>query len=276
MAKWTGLLLLMLVPAGLCQNCTTDPCVKDCTGCGPGQFIADPEDCHRYYVCDGNGNLQFNDPLYCEHGEVFDITIRECQSGAQCNVCQRKCYYQCAQSPNNLISYFYDCGSYYECDSAGIPGPVQNCPADKPFFDGIDCQADERRCCHCHPYCYDGDQGKYVADPKDCRNYYACFTQGIPSGQGHCSPGEFFETDACSSHATCNTICKNVIDYDGCIDPYTCLETGYFPKCPSKCVPQYYFCPQVSNTYVEAEECPVGYDFHPDLHVCVRTEDCPY
>lgn len=263
------------MPGGLC-DCTTNHCEKNCADCASGDFIGDPEDCHRYYVCDGAGDLLFDDPLYCDHDYVFNIDTRKCEADAKCEPCQPECHYDCIYSTNGKVSYFYGCGSYFECDSSHIPGPAKSCPPYSPFFDGVECQSDERRCCHCHPYCYTGDAGKKVPDPKDCRNFYACAAEGIPVGLGHCPPGEYFENGDCSPHAICSTMCKNVVGLDGCIDPYSCVATGYFPKCPKQCVSQYYFCSQVSDAYVEAEECPEGFVFHPDTHVCVRKDDCPY
>lgn len=118
---------------------------------------------------------------------------------------------------------------------------------------------------------------RLVPDPTDCRRFYFCMDPGMPTTSGSCDPMQFFDSYLrdCSSQASCNTLCKNVVGSGGCIALYTCVEEGFFPKCPSLCKREYYHCTEISDTYIEPDSCPFGYVFHPDDHVCVRNNNCP-
>ncbi|XP_045131325.1 uncharacterized protein LOC123516197 isoform X2 [Portunus trituberculatus] len=113
------------------------------------------------------------------------------------------------------------------------------CPADAPYFDGEKCGVDETACCHCRPYCYADDLNK---------------------------------KRQCSSTAPCATLCRNVVDENGCIDPYTCQETGFFPKCKTQCLREYYHCVDVNDDYASTETCSDDLVFNPDTLQCTKSE----
>ncbi|XP_045111956.1 uncharacterized protein LOC123505010 [Portunus trituberculatus] len=100
----------------------------------------------------------------------------------------------------------------------------------------------------------------------------------IPTIQSECEDGEHLDSHArkCSSTAPCMTLCKNVVDENGCIDPYTCQETGFFPKCKTQCLREYYHCVEVNDDYAPTETCSDDLVFNPDTLQCTKTESCPY
>ncbi|XP_050699917.1 peritrophin-48-like isoform X8 [Eriocheir sinensis] len=282
------LLLVLLMPAALaaaaCTN--TDPCTKqpDCDGCDPNDLVPDPENCRGYYLCLTSGPSSL--PFDCPAGQVFDATSHTCVVGDECDECTVEpptgsCSFECPETGSRLISSFTDCHSYYECDGGKVTGSG-TCDASKFFFNGEECQTDERLCCHCHPYCTEADAaGTFVADPLDCRSYYFCTdASAVPTRHGTCPDGEHFDylLQGCSPAAACATrlSCLNVVGADGCIDPFTCVSVGYFARCPNQCTADYYHCTAATGTYQDVESCAVGTVFHPDNHNCVPLANCPY
>ena len=218
--------------------------------------MPNPLDCYSYYLCDSTV-LFTPDPILCPDGDVFDNTKKKCvpDDGKCTPSCDKPgggaCFYSCGTNAAGFkVADPFDCGTFYTCtaDTSGgggnpIPGPAETCTADKPYFDGKECGVDESACCHCHPYCYTEDMNKMVEDPTDCRMYFLCTAADeVPTFQGACGKGEYFDLHAqkCSSTAPCVTLCRNVVDQDGCIDPYTCQEKGYFPKCKTQCLRDFY------------------------------------
>ncbi|CAL4205906.1 unnamed protein product, partial [Meganyctiphanes norvegica] len=63
------------------QDCC-NMCVVDCEGTEFGVLLPDPFDCHKYYMCMGDGV----DPLQleCPEGESFEIDIDQCVQGSEC------------------------------------------------------------------------------------------------------------------------------------------------------------------------------------------------
>ena len=268
------------------QNCEPVSGPNNCKGCDADKYtnIPNPFDCVSYYVCHGDGVLGFPFAFPCPDGEHFNINTSECSAEVKCNlVCNRpgsgSCLYSCGGSASDThLADPYDCRIYYKCTN-NIIGPAQTCSTSNPYFDGSSCQSDESKCCHCQPYCYSWDIDHMIADPKDCRKYYACMEEGPPNPQfsGECTNENFDpHSQTCSETAPCITPCKNVVDDTGCIDPFTCEAKGEFAKCPSNCTREYYNCAEITGDYIESELCPVGFDFHPDDHVCVISYTCPY
>ncbi|XP_045111806.1 peritrophin-48-like [Portunus trituberculatus] len=280
---------VILVDAHKCGDppegdpCTADPAIT-CAGCGEGATVSDPFDCTSFYVCDGEGDYLYLDPLPCPDGYIFDEIERGCIIGGRCSFnCGKpgkggNCLYSCEANYGRKISDPFDCSVYHQCTGTE-PGPAITCPADAPYFNGEKCDVDESLCCHCRPYCYADDAGKYVEDPTDCRKYFECVrNHEIPKYGGECKDGEHFDLHAkqCSSTAPCMTLCRNVVDGDGCIDSYTCQEIGYFPKCKTQCLREYYHCVEVSDDYATPERCPNNLVFNPDTLTCIKNETCPY
>lgn len=148
-----------------CESNEACPAEPDCSGCPDAALVADPEDCRGFYIC--TSEVPSSLPLDCPAGQVFNASGHECVDGDACEECPvvpptGSCSYECvADGPPNVSSQF-DCGVFYECDGTTVTGPVA-CDASTPFFNGEDCQTDERLCCHCHPYCTADDVGKFAA-----------------------------------------------------------------------------------------------------------------
>ncbi|XP_045111820.1 uncharacterized protein LOC123504932 [Portunus trituberculatus] len=269
-----------LIPDGTCGN---NPAIL-CAGCDAGAKVPNPEDCYNYYVCDGDGVFLFDDPFPCPDGQVFDMTACKPDDGTCTTICPDTggdggCFYTCEGNTREIIiSDPFDCSVYQQC-SGTEPGPAMTCPADAPYFDGEKCGVDESLCCHCRPYCYPGDKGRKVEDPTDCRKFFYCLKESeTPTFAGECEDGEHFDMHAmlCRNTAPCVTLCRNVVDENGCIDPYTCQELGYFPKCKTQCLREYYHCVEVSDDYATPETCPNNLVFNPDTLTCIKNETCPY
>ncbi|XP_063853271.1 latent-transforming growth factor beta-binding protein 4-like [Scylla paramamosain] len=283
----------VILAQGACGDKPSNPCdpVDDsiCANCPTYDPVPNPQDCNSYYMCNNNV-LITDDPIFCPDGNIFDLSSKNCKpdDGKCTPYCENSgggnCLYTCGKNVVGfLIADPFDCSVFYECVSDGSsdvkPGPAKTCPADKPYFDGEKCGVDESACCHCRPYCYPGDEGKKVEDPTDCRKYFFCTAEeNVPSLQGECEDNKHFDLHAgkCSSTAPCMTLCRNVVDKDGCIDPYTCQEIGYFPVCKSQCLQDYYHCREVSDDFALPETCPNGLVFNPDTLQCVKNETCPY
>ncbi|XP_045111913.1 uncharacterized protein LOC123504986 isoform X1 [Portunus trituberculatus] len=264
------------------STCGNDPAIL-CAGCDAVTKVPNPEDCYSYYMCDSDGVFLFDDPLPCPDGQVFDTTACKLDDGTCTTICPNTggdggCFYTCEWYVDRMISDPFDCSVYHQCRGTD-PGPAMTCPADAPYFDGEKCGVDESACCHCHPYCYPGEVGKKVEDPTDCRKFFYCLEPDeIPVIPGECRDGEHFDMHAgeCSSTAPCMTLCRNVVDENGCIDPYTCQETGFFPKCKTQCLREYYHCVDVNDDYAPTETCSDDLVFNPDTLQCTKTESCPY
>lgn len=241
--------------------------------------MADPLDCHNFYLClDGTPN----GPMACPDDEYFNTSKSECipNEAEECEaICSPAtggvCIYQCEDEEERLADRF-DCSSFYECKDNIT---VVTCDDDKPFFNGKECQTDERQCCHCKPLCYAGDKGHNVMDPLDCTRYYFCLEDNkVPEYPASCPDGNFDPfRGICSTTAPCITLCTNVVNPKGCIDVFTCKEEGYFAACPNHCDSRYYHCTSgdIGST-VTPTKC-VGDDvFIADTNQCVDTAECPY
>ncbi|XP_045111882.1 uncharacterized protein LOC123504969 [Portunus trituberculatus] len=81
---------VILVDAHKCGDppegdpCTADPAIT-CAGCGEGATVSDPFDCTSFYVCDGEGDYLYLDPLPCPDGYIFDEIERGCIIGGRCS-----------------------------------------------------------------------------------------------------------------------------------------------------------------------------------------------
>ncbi|KAK7079460.1 hypothetical protein SK128_025854 [Halocaridina rubra] len=65
---------------------------------------------------------------------------------------------------------------------------------------------------------------------------------------------------------------------EGCMDTgRICEEPGFFAKCNTYCVPQYYFCEAAGVTAI-VHTCPEGLVFNPNPNYpyCIQESSCPY
>ncbi|XP_069970527.1 mucin-2 [Penaeus vannamei] len=184
----------------------------------PDSWLADPTDCHYFYVCHFIDYLSMKPQrIRCpEDKPVFSQDEGKCMASIQCVVtcpgavapmppptpdttsCQPKCVI-----PNSLVPDPMDCTHYYICVFLrGLtPHPVRaRCPSTKPFFHRtkLRCEAEARCIEMCSvpstslettapPAVEDLDDPclpscvrpeSVVKDPKDCHHYYTCRANG--------------------------------------------------------------------------------------------------
>lgn len=249
----------------------------------PYYLIADPGNCHKFYYCyddDSDTVYDITDTSYwCEdHGAVFNQDSQVCGNYTCVETCSGTCApYECNVSDlsQTKSSDPLDCSKYYVCPT----GAMKQCEGDKPFFDGDQCQEDESKCCHCKPYCHQGELFRNIPDPVDCKSYYFCINEyDFPLYQASCTSGNFNPyTGKCDDVFPCILACKNVVGCDGCIDLFTCEQYGNWPKCPQRCDPHYYHCGNEDIDHVVQESvCPSANVYNPDTGKCVTEEACPY
>ncbi|XP_063853387.1 peritrophin-44-like isoform X1 [Scylla paramamosain] len=270
------------IELGLDSRTGTPPppgeCDPDCSSPGKDGKVENPRDCHQFYICVGG---EPNGPLDCPDGTYFDTNSSDCvpNGSEECKpTCGGgggaggDCTYKCDDSTAYRADR-YDCSTYYTCPNDG----VMHCGQETPFFDGETCQTEEKKCCHCNPYCYTGDENKKVLDPTDCTKYYFCLEANkVPEYSGRCSSGNFDPfSQECSLTVPCLTLCTNVVKPDGCIDVFTCREVGYFPRCVDKCTQEYYHCSAGDiGSVVAADTCPGENVFDPNESSCVKPSQC--
>ncbi|XP_071542480.1 uncharacterized protein [Panulirus ornatus] len=253
---------------------TRDKCEPDCTGKQPGDMVADPMNCRQFYFCLDGGSYT-ETPFPCNPGTIF--SEEKCVPGDDCvPLCNKRslCQFECIDVEISKKADQYDCTVYSDCAS----GRSFKCPSESPFFDGHSCQTDEQRCCSCSPFCRKSDAGHFVIDMVDCKKRYYCTEIGIPQYASTCSSGNVdILSDSCSETTPCVTLCTNVVGPNGCIDIFTCEESGYFAKCRGKCGPEYYHCTNKDiGNIVSSSKCTDGNVFHPETHLCVDPSKCPF
>ncbi|XP_063599141.1 uncharacterized protein LOC134775517 [Penaeus indicus] len=178
----------------------------------PYYMLSDNENCHKFYYCfddDGDNTYDITDTSYwCEdHGAVFSQGDQRCGNYTCVESCSGTCApYECSSDPSQeKRSDPYDCSIYYTCSD----GAAVHCEGDKPFFDGDQCQEDESKCCHCKPYCHQGERFTNVPDPLDCKSFYFCVSEyDFPTYQSTCDGGNFNPfTGLCDETFPCVTLC---------------------------------------------------------------------
>ncbi|XP_045600276.1 uncharacterized protein [Procambarus clarkii] len=194
-------------------------CAPDCTGFESGDFVRDPTDCTRYYVCADVGDgiiIPSTYPVDCPSGYYFneDLTIPACASiesalsGYCSNLCN-PCVYMC-DAPGELTPNPLHCYSYYVCLENGEVLELE-CPASAQYFDyqkGV-CSTDSSVCygyCDiCLPHCTQDNER--VPDPYDCHNFYQCSPPSLALIT--CTQGHVFnrDTGTCETDAPCIVDC---------------------------------------------------------------------
>ncbi|XP_071545468.1 uncharacterized protein [Panulirus ornatus] len=264
-------------------------CQPDCAGKTPGDAVADPTDCRRFYICLDDG-APTDRPFSCPDDEKFDVVTSKCSSDGECaTACPLlACHLSCNEVPD-LIADPKDCNRFYVCTGESTEGPFQ-CPLEDPFFDGIVsvCGNDSSKCCTdlCFSYCLNA--GVDIPDPLDCTSFYRCSAVGPVGEDMHlaCPRGENFDIPRgeCASDAPCTVLCEDIMvptstlvtPTPSCLDSLTCAALGYFPKC-NICQPEYFYCMAIGQPAL-LQRCTEELVFnpHPDYPYCVLPPKCPY
>ncbi|XP_042876854.1 uncharacterized protein LOC122256321 [Penaeus japonicus] len=203
----SALLYVAVFLASAALSAGDGACAPTCLEKDPGALVPDPVDCKRYYVCLQDG-LPSDFPFECEDGKLFD-PVDNCTDAATavCSLCEPKCaQYTCPSDQVGIVQVAdaNDCGMYYLCGVGSDPLHIK-CPTDLPFFNGVECVADESECCDpCLVYC--SEAFRQIPDPADCTNYYFCLDVGFPGPDDlhHCKEGNFNATAGhCDPAAPC-------------------------------------------------------------------------
>ncbi|XP_027214706.2 peritrophin-44 [Penaeus vannamei] len=276
-------LLSLSTSTGVKASCAPPDCNANVPVGDPPYFhLADPRNCHKYYICyneEGDGDDTYfitGDSFWCEDpDDVFSEKDDRCGDYTCVESCSGTCApYECIDLQDKRADP-YDCTKYHTCPD----GKTVQCEGDKPFFDGDQCQADESKCCHCKPYCSQGQKFKNVPDPLDCKSYYFCVNEHeFPTSRTTCTIGNFdMNAGKCDESAPCIVTCKNVVGCDGCIGLFTCEQYGNWPKCPHRCDPHFYHCGEEDIGHVVQESaCASPLVYNPATEKCVAEEECPY
>ncbi|KAK8747988.1 hypothetical protein OTU49_016256, partial [Cherax quadricarinatus] len=275
---------------GAAAALTADVCEPDCSSAAVGTNVADPKNCHKFYVCFGEDQPPIS--LSCPDGQYFKDTATGCTE--ETDPCENSCKPTGCHSTcdpdlfSDTIVDLMNCSIYYLCSSGNVVGSPGVCPAEKPYYDGTECVETDEKCCsdQCYPYCQDTTSN--ITDPTDCNNYYSCTVVGPADQTQHftCPQGSNFDVTVgkCVPGATCNTLCAGstipgegtTTPSSGCVDSMTCSSVGYFAKC-SYCQQQYFHCVQAGEEAV-VQSCTGTLVFNPgpDYPYCVSPSDCPH
>ncbi|XP_045598720.2 uncharacterized protein [Procambarus clarkii] len=187
-------------------------CQPNCTDMAPLDKVADPLNCHQYYIC-FEDDTPSDAAVPCPDGTSFNAvaTPPDCTGSVPCDPSCRlpPCHLTCS-GDLDTISDPTSCSSYYICSGGEVVGPL-HCPSEEPYFDGEACGADDTKCCGdlCIPYCYPGLVE--VPDPYNCHNFYVCPKEGLAEELylNSCPSGANFDLakGRCEADADCNTLC---------------------------------------------------------------------
>ncbi|MPC71412.1 hypothetical protein E2C01_065689 [Portunus trituberculatus] len=292
------------------------PCQPDCKGHSEGDFVEDPVDCTKFYVC-VHEDEPSQHPIACEPPTgVFDPVNGLCISGDTCvSSCGGEtCHLRC-RGNQDLVANPENCREYFQCDSnLDLQGPM-TCPSERPYFDGWNCVEDSWKCCtpECSPYCHTGDV--QIIDPYDCTKYYICSGEGPAHEANHhsCPHGETFQSSSsnCKAGAPCLTLCGNHPSFTtttssttficstfpdststtpestttsttttttdpDCVASINCPDKGNYRMC-EYCNAGYFKCNAAGQVGV-ATVCDPGFLFNTDHNYpfCVEAAECPY
>lgn len=298
----------LCVQGSKCQA-TCGMCQPDCSGHSEGDYVEDPLDCKKFYVC-VHENEPSEHPIACQPPTgVFDPVNGMCVSGDTCvSSCGGgACHLRC-RGDQDLVSNPENCREYFQCDKdLNLQGP-KRCPSERPYFDGWSCVEDSWKCCvpECSPYCHTGDV--QIIDPYDCTKFYICSGEGPAQEANHysCDPGETFQSSSsnCEAGGPCLTLCGNPPSHNtttttgstfpdttttttttttsttttdpDCVTSINCPKKGNYAMC-AYCTESYFECHAAGETGV-VTMCDGGFHFNtdPTYPFCVEAAECPY
>ncbi|CAL4066287.1 unnamed protein product [Meganyctiphanes norvegica] len=127
----------------------------DCSGFEDSDlYVQDPKDCGNYFTC-MNANTAIG-PIACPHGQLFLKSMGDDGFHPPCTDGSTNCHQLCQCDQECIMQWQqmaapHHCSQYYICVGGNTPGEfdkfLQDCPVDKPYFDGADCQTQEKFCC---------------------------------------------------------------------------------------------------------------------------------
>ncbi|CAL4211911.1 unnamed protein product [Meganyctiphanes norvegica] len=200
---------------------TKDTCDPVCENADT--FTADPYDCNSYFYCITPGTP--SGPYLCPDGEIFDSTVKPnhddykkpckkdtsppCKAICETPTCQIVC-----KNTLDVIVDPMDCHVFYVCvpnENGSLKPHRDECPSDRPNFNGADCTSHEEDCCDvCNPSCVGKDYGETIPDPADCHKYFTCLGDGDNNVPGDCPAGHYdIETNDCAQGLDCINLCDN-------------------------------------------------------------------
>ncbi|XP_045598961.2 uncharacterized protein [Procambarus clarkii] len=240
------MLLLMLsvawVAALLC-GLAAGVCEPVCSAPTPTGMVADPLNCTRFYLCLADV-FPSDIPTPCPDGSSFDTTTSDCTGTLPCDppCALPACVVTCVSDLDEIFDHG-SCNTYYVCVNGSLSGPLE-CPANKPYFDGVAqaCSDDENVCCGdpCIAYCYAA--GTEAPDPYDCTKYYLCTKVGLADEQYlvSCPKGSNFDVSVgrCVAGAPCNKLCNDYTVTGGRYDPNNSSLSGVHNVRVSGTLPQ--------------------------------------
>ncbi|KAG7176130.1 uncharacterized protein LOC121879412 [Homarus americanus] len=197
-------------------------CAPNCEGARDGEYITDPSDCTKYYVCiEIEGEMiPSQHPLECPDGYYFNDQHTEPQcdpiNDAPTDFCSSLCD-PCAvdcngHNPGTQQPSPRDCSKFEICLAEEDHYLEGDCPFDSEYYDfrTATCQNEYSLCYHycdpCVPHCvYDGQR---IIDPYDCHQFYLCTppTKAVFL----CPHDQVFnnKTQECEADASCWTACQ--------------------------------------------------------------------
>ncbi|XP_017071265.1 uncharacterized protein LOC108107945 [Drosophila eugracilis] len=201
----------------------------------------------------------------CLRGHSFAGNLNKCQLQSQCQLQLRDLptENQCLGQLDGLsVPDPSDCTQFYLCMQQ-VPAFLQSCTSGS-FFDSVKgyCRPNDGSCQLA--ICSGLEDGKLVANPKDCRSYYSCSSQN-GTRLIQCDEGQYFHSllSICRvDHGQCRNVSN---DEDTETKPKLCSGL-HGVKLPHELYCNlYYAC--VKGLAIPVE-CPIQHQFNPVLSIC--------
>ncbi|CAL4133691.1 unnamed protein product [Meganyctiphanes norvegica] len=213
---------LILVAAFILSDVsgTKDTCDPVCEHADT--FVSDPYDCSSYYYCISPGTP--SGTYNCPDDKIFDSTAKPdhdepkepCKSDTTppCRaICETPtCHIACKNTFDVIVDPM-DCHLFYVCVSDGngnFNTHKDECPSDRPNFNGADCTSHDECCDVCNPSCEGKEFNERIPDAEDCNKYYICDGDGGMSPEQECYMSHFdVETGECIKPEECVPLCPS-------------------------------------------------------------------
>ncbi|KAK4300994.1 hypothetical protein Pmani_026838 [Petrolisthes manimaculis] len=186
---------------------TEGSCVPDCTDV-LNDFIQDPKDCTKYYVCN-NGEAN-TDPFECPPLQYFNPATQQCEIGScsPTDICVPDCRFEPVPGKPSVLAHRTSCSKYYSFD--GVTMTEKDC-GEGQYFNGQACVFDPNECCDpCLYFCETASTN--IADPTNCRSYYHCLHNlyfPLEAELLYCPDGMTYSLSVndCVTESDCSQLC---------------------------------------------------------------------